>query len=277
MNASDVIADIRSILAEPNANGRWPDSLLLGNLNIAIKEITRDIRFPESRGSFSTIAGVQEYALQETLRILRVYYAGESLPRTDIPTMEGYQIQMYDNTAQGAGPGGQLTGGEAPNLYQTPVAPQWTSAPAQTAPVLDGAGTSFAQPYSQSWYPGRRPVYYMRGGNLGIVPAPAGVVPVVIDAIRQPPSLVNTSQELMLPDITRQLLMWRTVFLCYASDRGQGPDALRQIADANYQRELLEVRHWSNTYSGTAQGVKVLTQRSVAGIRGNYHIGSGRA
>lgn len=276
MQASDVISDVRSILAEPNPNGRWSDALLLGDLNIAIKELTRDIRFPESRGVFTTIAGVQEYALQEQLRILRVYYAGESLPRTDIPTMEGYQIQMYDNTAQGAGPGGLIEPGQPSPLLQTPCAPQWTSVPAQSAPVMEGMGTSFAQPYSQPWYPGRRPVYYLRGGNLGIVPAPAGAVTVVIDAIRQPASLTNTSQELMLPDICRQCLMWRTVFLCYASDRGEGAEVLRGIADKNYQSELLEVRHWSNTYSGTAQGVKVLTQRSVVGTRGNHRIGSGR-
>lgn len=119
-------------------------------------------------------------------------------------------------------------------------------------------------------------MYYVRGGNLGIVPAPAGVVPVAIDCIRQPAQISATTQAVTLPDIARQALMWRVVGLAYLSDRGQEAQVLRTQADDNYQREVSDLRHWRQTYSGTNRGVNLLTQRSAQGTRGNNRIGSGR-
>lgn len=276
MQASDVITDARTLLNEPNANGRFSDANMLSYLSIAVKEVTRELRFPDSRMWFSTTSGVQEYELQEVLRIYRVYYAGELLPRTDIPTLEGYHIQLYDNTAQGAGPSGGIPGG-VPTLYYTPVAPQWSSAPITGAPSLNGGGTSFAQPYSQPWYPGRRPVYYLRGGNLGIVPPPGGSVPVAIDCVRQPAQISNDSQVLTLPDIAREALMFKVCLLAYQSDRGAEAQALRQNMANSYAQELQNVRHWSQTYSGTSRGINLLTQREAIGVRGQRRIPSGQS
>ena len=277
MQASDVLGDARAILNEPSTSGRFSDANLLAYLSIASKELTRELRVPDSRMWFSTVSGVQEYQLQEVLRIYRVYYAGELLPRTDIPTLEGYQIQLYDNSAQGAGPAGGILSG-VPTLYYTSVAPQWSSAPITGTPAMDGGGSSFAQPYSQSWYPGRRPVYYIRGvGNLGIVPAPAGAVPVAIDCVRQPPQIVNITQVLTLPDITREALMYKVLALAYQSDRGAEAQALRQNMMSSYADELQKVRHWSETYSGTSRGINMLTQRSAIGVRGQWKTPSGRS
>jgi hypothetical protein len=274
--ASDVISDWRTILNEPSTSGRFTDANALSYLNIANKELIREIRFPESRCWFNTTTGVQEYELNEMLRILRCYYAGESVPRTDIPTLEGYQIQMYDNTAQGAGPGGGIPSG-VPTLYYTSVAPQWSSAQSQGAPGISGGSTSFAQPYSQSWYPGRRPVYYVRGGNLGIVPPPGGTVPIVLDCIRQPSQIMDDSTALTLPDICRQALMFKMGALAYLSDRGAEAQALRSGFLSEYAKELTYIRHWQETYTGTAQGIKVQTQRSIQGTRGQFYTPNGRS
>lgn len=277
MLAGDVISDARAILNEPNPNGRWSPPTLLSLLSIAVKEVTRDILFPLSSAWFNTIAGVQEYQIPEIIRIYQCYYAGELLPRTDTMTLEGYQTQMYDNTAQGGGPSGSVgTNASAPTVYQTTVAPQWSAAGSEAAPG-DGGATSFAFDGSQPWYPGRRPVFYSNGGNLGLVPAPAGVVPVMIRCVRQPAQITTDGQTLSLPDVARQCLMWRVVNLAYLSDRGQEAQALRQNADAMFQKELSELRHWRQTFDGTNRGVNMLTQRGAQGFIGQNRIGSGRS
>lgn len=274
MQVSDVVTFVRTLLDESNSAGRWSDAELIQFVDRSAKMLVRDMKWTESRFVFNTVATVQEYALNEVITILRVYVGGQELTRTDIPSLEGYSIQLYDQTANGSGPGGLINPGEASVLLVCSVAPQWTSQVAETYPIQNSQ-LGYPAPYATPWYPGRRPAWYMRGGNLGFVPPPAGVIAVVVDCVRQPSTLTQLTTVMSLPDITLDALAWKTCYFCYFSDRNSESKQLRDDAALNYKMSLADIRTWRRTYDGSGpKGIKLLEERGFF-QRGGHRVGTG--
>ena len=121
MMLSDLLTFSRVLLAEPNQSptGRWSDADLTVFINQAHTQIALDLDWLESTYTGTTVNGTQEYQLPETLKILRVYIAGEQIVPTTIPALGGDQIEIWDRSA--------------PNNQ-----PQWAAQPADTYPLPGG-------------------------------------------------------------------------------------------------------------------------------------------
>ena len=261
MKASDVLTQVRPLLGESSTAQRWSNQDLLGFIDSGQKTMVRTLLWPESRTIVTTTANIQEYDLNEVLLVLRVYLQGQRLVETSIPTMEGDSLQLYDQTGTSAGPGGLITNG-VPTLVTGDYTPQWTGEAAAAYPVASSLAPP--GPTGQPAYVGQRPMYYLRGGNLGVVPLPAGSYPLVLDIIRQPDTVNNTSQTLVLPSIAMDALAWKVCELAFFSDRTQSGAAQQmQAASQQYMKALTELKSWRQQYGGgTDEGIKMLTMRS---------------
>ena len=274
MQAQDVLSFVRSLISEPVASQWLSDSRAIKFIDRAQKMIVREIKWPESRFVFTTLPTVQEYQLQEVVKILRVYVAGQPIVRTDIPTLEGQQWQFNDQTGTVGGPGGTVVPGQPPVLVGNQYTPQWTSQSPLAYPVASALG--FPSPSAQPWMAGMRPRYFTRGGNLGLVPAPLSSYVVVCDVIAQPVTLAYLTDTLVLPDIVMDAIAWKTVELAYYSD-SQNPTSqqARQDALASYNTALRDAKAWRRQYDGVGpRGPNPLTQRSFY-KKGNNRTGTG--
>lgn len=268
MIVNDCLEYSRVLLAEPNSGQRWSNAQLIKFIDRAQKLIVRKILWPVSRYEFMSVPTVQEYQEPEILKYLRVFIQGQSLPHADIDTLEGNQIQLYDQTGQGGGPAGLIVPGVAPQLAGGQFVSKWTSQPAATYPV--SSPLSYPAPDAQPWFPGRRPVWYDRGGNIGFLPAPAGIYPVVVDCVRQPFTLVNPTDAMVLPDISLDTVCWKTVELaCFPGGEDESSDQ-RNYAMSEYGKSVAELDGWANGMAGQGpEGPKPLTYRSFY-TRGNH-------
>lgn len=261
MQAQDVVTLARDLLNEPTPGQRWTDAQLIRFTDRAQKSVIRTLKWPESRFVLTTTPNVQEYQIPEVVRMLRVYLQGQPIVPTNIPTLEGQQIQLNDQTGSGGGPGG-LVGNSAPALAGGQYTPQWTSQPPASYPV---ASSLYApSPAAQPWIVGQRPRYYMRGGMIGLVPAPLGAYPLVMDCIAQPATLENLTDTLVLPDIALDLLAWSVCEFCYYADpQNQGAGDSRNFAMSEKQKALQEVKAWKREYDGVGpKGPNILAMRS---------------
>lgn len=260
MIVQDVTTFARSLTGDGTTGIRFTDAQLISYVDRAQKLIVRDLKWPPSRFVFTTTSTVQEYQLQEVIKILAVYINGQPLVRTDKATLEGRQIQFYDQTGSGGGPGGLVVPNQAPVLAGANYTPQWTSQTASTYPVPSSLG--YPAPDAAPWMPGQRPRYYCNGGSIGFVPAPLGALKVVCDVIAQPVTLQTLADALMLPDIALDALSWKVIELMYFSDKETGADQ-RNYALTEYTKALGELRSWKRGYDGSGpKGPKPLTVRS---------------
>ena len=94
----------RVLAAEPDSAGRWSDLNIATLVNAGCRAIALELNFPESQQTFASTAGIQEYTMAENLKILRVYVAGQLIVPTDIPSLEGDQLQYFDQTGVGQQP-----------------------------------------------------------------------------------------------------------------------------------------------------------------------------
>jgi hypothetical protein len=272
MIAQDVINLVQDLSGEGIVGQRFAPSQYIRFLDRAQKCIVRDLKWPPSRYVFTTTPTVQEYQLQEIILILDVYLNGQLLTRTDIPTLEGRQIQLYDQTGQGGGPGGLVVQNEAPNLAGSTNTPQWTSQPPLAYPVTSPIGG--VAPDAQPWFAGRRPAYYCRGGNIGFLPAPLGAITAVCDVVSQPVTLQTANDALMLPDTAADALAWQVIEYMFFSDKDtSGAADQRNYAMTEKQKALAELRAWKRGYDGGGpRGPKMLTYRSFF-VRGRNTMG----
>lgn len=214
MLASEVTARIRQELADPNTSGRYSEAELLGLVSDAQRLLTRVCKWPKGVLLGQTIANQMEYVLPEVERVDYVYVAGQPILPTTVEQLQGNQIGFYDES----GPG---------------YTPQWVSAPASAYPISSSMGG-----YNQMglpFYPGQRPQYYLRGGNIGFVPPPVGTYNMMVYCIPVPAAVTTDQQVLVFPSQAKEALVWRCVADEMFADQN---DTLMQIAEAKYQENL---------------------------------------
>jgi hypothetical protein len=260
IQASDVANEARGLLGEYFSTGQFGDGQMLDWVNRAQKWVVKKIRAPHAIQAFSTIPNVQEYPLEEAVRILRVYMAGTIIPRTDIPTLEGRQVEMYDNTAQGLGPSGNVVFNIPSPGVTSGAAPQWSAQPAEPYPPVQRGGADFASP----WFSGRRPVYYVRKlGLIGFIPIPTGIAPVRVECVKNAPKLTSLDDYLIIPDQALMCAAWLVCYFAYFQDReNDGAPQLRAEAMTNAREELGDLIKFVRNYDGDGpNGPKLNTGR----------------
>ncbi len=245
MQLFTILNSVRVFLAEPEPvgvnQGRWTDTDLTTLINQAHTQIALDIDWPESTYTGYTLAGIQEYQMPETLKILRVYLGGQPIVPTTIPALQGDQIEQWDQSAPG-------------NI------PQWVYQPQESYPFLQtsggGSGTNAG---NTPWSQGERPRFYPRGGNIGFVPIPNGAYYVQIDLIPQPPVLVNTTDTSIYQSTFLDAIVWKTCEYAMFADT----NSMMQTCASNYQAELVKLRAWKSDYvKMLPRGVFPITART---------------
>jgi hypothetical protein len=264
VQVQDPVTTARNLLNDPASVGRYSNTQLISWLNDAVQEMVRDCEFPVSRLYTQTIANQQEYATPELiLAPQRVYLAGQLLPRTSIDLLEGKQTQDFDQGLSG--------GYDAVTPVQTPgsggppgtvgmYSPTWNVTAPQTFPIANAQGAP--APGVGIYQYGQRPVYYWRGGSIGIVPAPAGVYDLVVEGVRVPSSYVNLTDAMTLPSNYRAGLAWKIVE--YASFSNDGDRAGQQFVAATqkYEAVVRKLRSDRKQFEGDYQnGPKLFTYR----------------
>lgn len=204
MTFADIDNLFRVFTAEPDNTGRWSDTDVSTLTNEAQNFIALLLEWPVvhfSSTSSAPVNGVpvQEYTLPEILQIERVYLAGQPCVPTDIETLEGTQIEFYDQTST-----------------TTPYTPNWNSQVATAYPVVN---TQMGYPNGVApFYIGERPQYYVNGGNIGFVPPPAAAYVMDIWGIGVPTPLVNQTDGCVFPSFFKSALAHKTAELAFLAD-----------------------------------------------------------
>lgn len=201
MTLGEIMDWARFLLNEEDNQGRFSDAQMAMAITQATRDIALEVRFPEYQLTTTTPSSptVQEYQLPEIINIKRVYLAGQLLTPSSIPTMEGDQILMFDQTTP---------------TYQ----PQWKIAGVATYPVAADAG--WPAPITASYYPGSRPNYYLRGESiLGIQPPPVGGALLQVEGIAFPAPYVNRTDITIYPHHYLETLAQGAVRRCMQSDK----------------------------------------------------------
>ena len=238
----------RVITSEPDVTGRWSlqDSATL--INQARYSISAELDWPQGTITTTTIASQMEYTLPTITKILRVYVAGQLIVPTTIPNLQGDQIEFYDQTG-------------------TNNAPQWNTQVASAYPVT---GTSFGSPYPSSlpFVQGARPQWYQRGGNLGLVPPPAGVYTLSIDIVPRPSALANlTDIDNCYDEFFKEAICQGAAMRALQSDRDQ--DARMAAADA-YRTQMKLLKSWvEDMTAGAPRGPMPVVYRGFYQNNGN--------
>ena len=242
MQLLDYRSFVRVLLAEPSqvAVGRWSDTDLNNFINQAMTQVALDIDWPESTYSGYTISTTQEYQMPETLKILRVYLAGQQLVPTTIPALGGEQIEVWDQST--------------PNKQ-----PQWVYQPPVSYPYLQATCGNGINAGNTPWTQGERPRFYPRGGNIGFVPAPNGVYFVQIDLIPQPPLLVADTDVSIYQTTFTDAICWKACEYAMFADS----NAMLSTCSQNYMQEIAKLRSWKADYQKMLpRGVFPITQRT---------------
>lgn len=264
MTSTDVLLLLRQVLSDLNSSGRWTDSTLLNFIDRANKRVVRDVLFPESRLSAPTALAAgsqfyfQEYQIPQLILINRVYLAGQLCVPTDINTLEGHQIGLYQQNPTASAP--TVGSGGAPGT-SGPYAPEWSTTTAQTYPVANSGG--YPAPDAQPFFAGQRPRYYLRGGYIGFVPPPANTATITIDCIRVPSTITAVGQALTSPDMFMDAIAWGAATYAQFADDQERNAAMRKVAEETYQARKSDLMKFRKTYVGDAnEGPKPRTYRS---------------
>lgn len=226
MTGGDINNLFRIYTAEPDNTGRWSDADAYTLINEAQKFISLKIEWPVVHFSASTVANTQEYTLPEINRLERVYLAGQPCVPTDIATLEGTQIEFYDQTST-----------------TTANTPQWNSLVYNTYPVVN---TQMGYPNGVSpYYIGQRPQYYVNGGNLGFVPIPSTVYTIDIWGIGIPTSLAAAADTCDYPSQFESAIAHKAAELAFLAD-SQLEKAQAQAL--KFMEWLPELRAWKATF-----------------------------
>lgn len=262
MTPQDVISLARQYINDPSPSGRWSNAALLLFVDRAVQTLSRDVKFPEGRASFTTVPGQQEYdGLPVFVTMPRVYINGQLIIRTDLNTLEGHQIELYD---QGFGtmPGNQAAGSGGPPGTQGNFTPAWNIQQPSVYPVPNSWG--LPAPRAEPWMAGQRPRYYMRSGVIGFVPAPSGQATVTIDGVFPPEKVTLLTQELVFDRAWMDVLTWHVVMQCKAADDSDRAAQQYQMAQQQYSKFLADIRVMVNGdgLNDDSMLPKFITQRS---------------
>lgn len=267
--AIEPIAYARRLLNDTNPNGRWSDGTMLDFLDRASKRLMRDVLFPAARISTQTVANQQLYQLPVVLQILSVYVNGQLASPTDQATLEGHQIDLYDQGFYGA-LGTQTSGSAGPTGTTGTFTPKWNIRPPAEYPVQNSWG--WPRPDAQPSGTTQPPRFFFRGGYIALVPAPANAAPVVngvavdnlvMDCVMLPDTIVSLNQRLWYDEQFVPALAWAIVADAKFGDDTQKTAESRNYAAGEYRRCVGDLRMWKATYTGDAPGgAKVQTSRA---------------
>lgn len=252
LNSTDLVNGLRLLLADQYtaSDGRWTQDALLNFIDRGHKRIVRDVRFPDCRITFPTVPTSQLYPVPLMLVTDAVYVAGQLAVPTDVPTLEGRQINYYDQRGDGSTTAGPYSDAPLGTVGQN--APLWAVQEPLSYPVSGSWSTpawpaltqgQFA-PDAQPWDILSRPRYYWRGGYIGFVPTPANVVTVCIDGVRMPDTIDALDLTMPTPDNFQDAVIWAALALAKYADDGTRADAQRMTAEQNYEREKRKLLTW---------------------------------
>ena len=213
----------------------------------AQNQLAFEVDFPQATLNILLVPGQQEYQLMDLMKIMRVYTAAynpanpnypfsfkQELIGTDIYTLEGDVIQQYNRPSfQDQNPSASLTynfnqGCNQPNYSQPyPTKLPWEGC----GPQGNNGSNGVVQYHNQ------RPMYYMRGGYIGVVPVPILTNPetyLMLDYIPAPPPLVNTPDNSIFPDTFLEAIVWKMVEFASYSDHNSAQMQAAQM----YQNEI---------------------------------------
>jgi hypothetical protein len=208
------VSDLAKKLIRETVSDTVDDATMQAYVIGVYKDWCRELRWPEATVKQNTFTPggatvtAQEYQLPDTtIKIFRVYLNGQRMVETSIPLLEGDVIQAYD--------------------------PQWTIFPAVNPPQLI-AGSTQAIPITAG--PGLSQFsYYLRGGFIGFVPAPASDgLPIRLEGVWLPPDPAP-SDTLLLPDQFKFGLAYGAIYRFLLGDR-------RVAESAKW--EMLEKDQW---------------------------------
>lgn len=262
--ASEIISPAR-VLGKDPAPGTYSDATLLAQLDMICIDIMNRVRFPYARISTATVAGQQEYQLPETPiddGMGCVYLNGQLLSKTEVSELQGQQIGYFDQSGFGT----QSAGSGGPTANAGAFVPAWTVQPPESFPVPN---YQTLRTMSAPWVSGSAPKYYLRGGSIGIVPAPnasakvVNGVPVpnlVIDlcitnaylgpytwngTMSIPPALTATGQRIWYPSNFKPALMWSLVEIIGAADDTGMTKEARDNAAAKARDQVNQLMFWA--------------------------------
>jgi hypothetical protein len=265
VQVQDIVTFERQLInSVSGSTARFTDATLINFTDRATKWVISDILFPAARVTITTVPNQQGYSLPELYQIDRVYLAGQILVPTTLPTLGGEQAMIYDQSATGT----PISGSDAPPGAGGMQQPQWSVQAPVAYPYVNNWGTP--APSAQPWFPGQRPRYYLRGGLIGIVPAPANVADLVIEGVLVPPKVVNLTDTLVVPENFLEAIAWKAVSYCRFSEDADRAMAAQASAAQMANAEIRTLRTWKRTYTGEDTGPKVTTYRRA------YRIGERR-
>ena len=242
MTGGDILAKLRLVIAE-TAQTRWTDTALYGFINDAQRQTAYEVDFPEATYQIPVIPGQGLYQMQDSIKLLRIYIltpggSQQPLPLVDIGTLEGNILEIYDQSS------GQI-------LSNPPYTPQWIAEQPQQYPVpspfLGNYPSPTSLPYQSVTLGNQRPVAFMRGGYLGIVPKPVSACTVIIDYIPAPYPLTSNASLCIYPDGFKDAIVYKAAEYCFMSDRSSQADDCA----AKFAREVIKLRGWKEQTKGT--------------------------
>jgi hypothetical protein len=244
VNLGELVNSFRAQVGEQSTR-RFTPAIVADYANRAQRSLAFEFDFPEATQSIATIAGQQEYQLVEMMKLLRVYIQGpngskQELIASDIFTLEGDILQNYDNTS------GFIQGGPVQSSNFSAQQPR--AYPVQNVGFSGSTGAPV--PTKNPWGPNSRPCYYLRGGYIGIMPAPlvATGVTIGVDHIPKPPDLSLTSDVSIYPDIFLDAIIWKMISYARFSDNTSS----YKDAELMYQMEVKErINPWLQRFQAT--------------------------
>jgi hypothetical protein len=223
----DILQETRDLLAESDTTGRFSDAMLTRQINRGIDAVALAIEWPEANITQSTVAGTQEYQLPLMLKLLRVYLAGQECVPTTIPTLEGFALELYDQSTPGT------------------AIPKWKNEPSAAYPVTKHMEQGYPVP-QMPWQPGMRPRYYLRGGNLGFLPTPANVVTISCDIVPVVAKPAVSTDVILFPDFFIEPLAIKACELGKESDRHF--DEAEYFSKKFEEKWLPKLRTWKEKF-----------------------------
>lgn len=221
----------RVFTAEPNNQGRWSDADAYTLINEAQNLLGLLLEWPVVNLTATSQAQTQEYVLSTNIqKIERVYLQGQPCVPTDIATLEGTQIEYYDQ-----------------NSNTTPYTPQWNTAIYNTYPVTN---TQTGYPNGVSpYYVGKRPSYYVYGetgnaGNLtmGFVPIPlSSNYAISIWGIGVPNPVLQATDNSDFPSFFASAIAHKASELAFLAD---SQNERAQAAALKFAEWLPQLRTW---------------------------------
>lgn len=246
--ASDAVTSCRDKVNDPLASGRYSNAQMLRWLTESSDQLMRDIGFPWCRFTTQTVPNVQTYQLPELVEPQRVYVQGRLYPTTERDTLEGVQIDQWDQSGYGAAP---VLGSAAPSGSGGSFVPQWVVQTPASLPESNSFLPCVPTTLTVPWHCGARPQSMFDSGYLMLIPAPANGPPIIngvpvdnleVLAIATPDAVTDLNQVLWFPRSCVEVLAWHMTVQCAFSDETNISAERRNFAVQMYEKKMKERR-----------------------------------